>query len=78
METTVQLYLATKAVALRTGFISQRYVTRDGRYIVNDRDLRNAHLTEAERAEHLTPITKEQSRRLQAENKYKMGLPADK
>lgn len=79
METaTVQLYLATKDVADRTGFIRQRYVTKDGRYIVNDRDLRNANLTEAERAEKLTPITKEQSRRLQAENNYKTGAAVGK
>lgn len=76
METTVNLYLASKSVAERTGFINQRYVTKDGKYIVNDRDLRNVRLTPEEYVSGLdiTPITQEESRRLQKENNYKMGV----
>ena len=69
---TVQLYLVSKELAERTGFAKQRYVTKDGRYIVNDRDLRIARLTEEERMA-AEPITKEQSRQLISENGYKTG-----
>ena len=69
---TVQLYLVSKELAERTGFAKQRYVTKDGRYIVNDRDLRIARLTEQEK-EAAEPITKEQSRQLISENGYKTG-----
>lgn len=69
---TVQLYLVSKELAERTGFAKQRYVTKDGRYIVNDRDLRIARLTEEER-KAAEPITKEQSRQLISENGYKTG-----
>lgn len=69
---TVQLYLVSKELAERTGFDKQRYVTKDGRYIVNDRDLRIARLTEQEK-EAAEPITKEQSRQLISENGYKTG-----
>ena len=69
---TVQLYLVSKTLAERTGFEKQRYVTKDGRYIVNDRDLRIARLTDEEK-ETAEPITKEQSRKFIVENGYKTG-----
>lgn len=69
---TVQLYLVSKELAERTGFAKQRYVTKDGRYIVNDRDMRVARLTEEEK-NTAEPITKEQSRRFISENGYKTG-----
>ena len=68
----VQLYLVSEAIAKRTGFAQQRYVTRDGRYIVNNRDLRVARLTDAEKADQ-EQITQEQARQLIAENGYKTG-----
>ena len=72
---TVQLYLASASVAERTGFRTQRYVTKDGKYIVNDRDLRNVRLTPDEYKDGLdvTPISTEEARKLEAENGYKMG-----
>ena len=69
---TVQLYLVSKELAERTGFAKQRYITKDGLYIVNDRDLRIARLTEEEK-KAAEPITKEQSRQLISENGYKTG-----
>ncbi len=68
----VQLYVVSKEVAERTGFTKQRYVTKDGKYIVNDRDLRIAQLTEIEK-NALEKITKQQSKQLIAENGYKTG-----
>ena len=68
----VQLYLVSKSIADRTGFACQRYVTKAGKYIVNDRDLRIAMLTDSEKAQ-LQTITKEQSRQLISENGYKTG-----
>lgn len=68
----VQLYVVSKEVAERTGFAKQRYVTKDGKYIINDRDLRIAQLTEIEK-NSLEKITKQQSKQLIAENGYKTG-----
>lgn len=68
----VQLYLVSKSIADRTGFARQRYVTKGGMYIVNDRDLRIAMLTDSEKAQ-LQTITKEESRQLISENGYKTG-----
>lgn len=68
----VQLYLVSKSIADRTGFARQRYVTKGGKYIVNDRDLRIAMLTDSEKAQ-LQAITKEESRQLISENGYKTG-----
>jgi hypothetical protein len=68
----VQLYLVSVAIAKRTGFAQQRYITKDGRYIVNDRDLRVARLTDSEKADQ-EQITQEQAKLLIAENGYKTG-----
>jgi hypothetical protein len=68
----VQLYLVSAAIAKRTGFAQQRYITKDGRYIVNDRDLRVARLTDSEKADQ-EQITQEQAKLLIAENGYKTG-----
>lgn len=73
----VQLYLVSKEVADRTGFARQRYVTKDGKYIVNDRDLRIARMTDGEK-DALEKISKEQSKRLIAENGYKTGNSVNK
>ena len=68
----VQLYLVNAAIAKRTGFAQQRYITKDGRYIVNDRDLRVARLTDSEKANQ-EQITQELAKLLIAENGYKTG-----
>lgn len=75
----VQLYLASASVAERTGFRKQRYVTKDGKYIVNERDLRNVRLTADEYSKGLdvTPITKEEARKLEEENNFLMGHAVD-
>lgn len=39
------IYIATQDVAERTGFISSRYRTKDGRFILNHQDLRRVSLT---------------------------------
>lgn len=85
MESTVQLYLATRDVAERTGFRRQRYITKDGRYIVNDRDLRNIRRPDGQPATvpddfdecALTPVSEQEAQRLIAENAYKTGNAAD-
>ena len=74
METS-QFYLASKDVAQRTGFIKHRYVTKEGKYIISARDLRNVKQTDDEQKNGLdvVPITSEDAKRMIAENKYKMG-----
>lgn len=71
-KATAQLYLVSKALAERTGFMNQRYVTKDGRFIVDDRDLRVARLT-ADEQKQAEPITKEQAKALISANGYKTG-----
>lgn len=73
MEQTPQLYLVTREIAEQTGFRRQRYVTKDGRYIVNDRDLRNVSAPyDAE------SVTQAQATLLISENHYKTGNAADR
>ena len=76
MENPAQIYLASKSVAEQICFISQRYVTRDGKYIVSRRDLRNVRVNVGEKENGLDvfPITKEEAQRMIAENGYKMGI----
>lgn len=69
------VFLASRNVAERTGFIAQRYVTKDGRFVVSARDLRNVRLTEQEYVTGLdvTAITSDEAKRLIKENKYTLG-----
>lgn len=75
MAEATQLYLASASVAERTCFRKQRYITKDGKYIISRRDLRNVVPTEKEKKEGLdiTPITNQEAQQLIAANKYKMG-----
>ena len=43
----------SRSVAVRAGVVSQRYMTKDGRYVVSDRDLRGLRL---EPQEYVTGI----------------------
>lgn len=76
----VQLYLVSPALAERTGFRKQRYITKDGRYIVNDRDLRNIERADGEpvTGNDVKPIAGDEAKRLITENNYKTGNAADK
>lgn len=69
-------YLVDKSVAQRAGLIGQRYMTTDGRYILDKRDLSSIRLTSEEYVTGLQgveKITNNQAKRLINENNFSKG-----
>lgn len=75
----VEFYKVTKEIALRSGVIDSRYRTKDGFFILNNRDLSRIRFTTEEYITGLRgveKITPSEAQTLEAENSYKMGLPS--
>ena len=71
-------FVVTEDVARRSGVIATRYRTEDGRFILNNRDLRGVRMTAEELQTGLQGIERisdELARQLIKKGGYKMGLP---
>lgn len=69
-------YLVTRDIALRSGFISTRHRTKDGHFILNDRDLSCVRFTVDEYVSGLSgvkKISKAEAKKLIRENNYAIG-----
>ena len=69
-------YLVTRDIALRSGFISTRHRTKDGHFILNDRDLSCVRFTVDEYVNGLSgvkKISKAEAKKLIRENNYAIG-----
>lgn len=69
-------YLVTRDIALRSGFISTRHRTKDGYFILNDRDLSCVRFTVDEYVNGLSgveKISKAEAKKLIRENNYAIG-----
>ena len=69
-------YLVTRDIALRSGFISTRHRTKDGYFILNDRDLSCVRFTVDEYVNGLSgvkKISKAEVKKLIRENNYAIG-----
>lgn len=66
-------------VARRSGLISVRYRTADGRFVLTDRDLQRVYLEGDEFVDGLDAVrlTQEEAERLVAENNFQMGEATD-
>ena len=70
-------FLVTREIAERSGLIETRYRTKDGRFIMNDRDLARIRFTVDEYISGLqgiVKITSVEAQTLIAQNKYQMGI----
>lgn len=71
-----QDFLVTREVAMRTGDISTKYRTKDGRFIIDARTLSRIQFTSDEMLNGLSGIEKitiEEAETLIAANDFKMG-----
>lgn len=70
-------YSASADIARRTGVINSRYRTKDGRFILSDKDLGRARLVmtpeEYINGMDVTPLTDGQAKKLIAQNDYQLG-----
>lgn len=69
-------YLVTKSIAQRAGLLGQRYATKDGRVVLDNKDLSRVRFTADEYISGLSGVTKisnEQARSLIAQNGYSMN-----
>lgn len=69
-------YLVTRDIALRSGFINTRHRTKDGYFILNDRDLSCVRFTVDEYVNGLSgvkKISKAEAKKLIRENNYAIG-----
>lgn len=76
----LSIYVVTQEIAMRSGVIDTRYRTKDGRFILNSRDLSRIRLVGEEFVrglEGVESVTKQEADRLIAEGGYKMGLPEE-
>lgn len=74
----LSIFLVTQEIAERSGVISTRYRTKDGRFILDSRDLSMVRLVGEEFVHGLSgveAITEKQSKALIEEGGYQMGLP---
>lgn len=73
-------YLVTRDIAERSGMIATRYRTKDGRFILNDRDLSHVRFSSEEYITGLQgveQITDAKASKLIKANGYQMGLPQE-
>lgn len=73
----IAFYLVSVDVAQRSGLQDERYVTKDGRLVLDNKDLTRIQLTSQEFVTGLNGIeliTKEEASRLMAENSYQLGI----
>lgn len=74
----VAFYLVSEDIAQRSGLIGERYITKDGRYILDNKDLSRVRFTTDEYISGLSgveKITNEQAKELIKENGYLMLKP---
>ena len=72
----IAYYLVTKDIAARSGISDKRYITQDGRYILDNKDLSRIRFTTDEYVSGLTGVTRigyAEAQRLIAKNNYTMG-----
>ena len=76
MAVDVQNYVVTREIALRTGDIENKYRTKDGRFIVDNRTLSKIKFTSDEIVnglEGVEKITEQEAETMIAQGEYKMG-----
>lgn len=66
-------------IARRSGMIGQRYMTKDGRYILSDRDLRSLRLEPQEYINGIDAVTlsRDEAKTAIAEGGFKMTVDLD-
>lgn len=72
----IAFYLVTKDIAQRAGVVGERYITPDGRYILDNKDLARIRFTTDEYINGLNgveKITQTQAKTLIAQGGYNMG-----
>lgn len=70
------LYVASRDIAERSGMIASRYRTKDGRFILNNRDLSRIRLTADEYVTGLAGVeivSESEADRLINEGDYRLG-----
>ena len=70
-------YLVTKDVAMRSGVIKERYRIKDGRFVLDNKDLARIRFRPDEYIDGLKGVEKvdiQTAKRLIAENGYQMGV----
>lgn len=73
-------YLVTKAIALRSGLVGQRYIAPNGRFIMDNKDLSRIRFTTDEYITGLQGverISSSEAQQLIAEGKYNMTPQAE-
>jgi hypothetical protein len=76
----LSIYVVTQEIAIRSGVIETHYRTKDGRFILNSRDLSRIRLVGDEFVNGLDgveSITEQEADRLISEGGFKMGLPKE-
>lgn len=76
MATDIKIYKVPRAIAQRAGVLGIRYRTKDGMFILDNKDLRRVRMTSEEienGLQGIVRITPEESTRLQIENNFRMG-----
>lgn len=74
----IAFYVVTESIARRSGVIEQRYRTKDGRFILDNKDLSRIRFTTNEYTQGLSGVvrvTKQEAYALIRQNNYAMGLP---
>lgn len=69
-------YLVSRDIAIRSGVIQRRYRTKDGRFILDNKDLARVRFTTDEYISGLSgveKITEARAQQLMAQNSYRMG-----
>jgi hypothetical protein len=72
----IAYYLATKEIAERCNLIGHRYIAKDGRFILDNKDLSRLRLTPEEYIEGLKGVEKISQKKAQdliAKNNYNLG-----
>lgn len=74
----IAFYVVSESIARRSGVIEQRYRTKDGRFILDNKDLSRIRFTAQEYTQGLSGVvmvTKQEAYALIRQNNYAMGLP---
>lgn len=72
-------FSVSEDIARRSGMIGQRYMTKDGRYILSDRDLRSLRLEPQEYINGIDAValSRDEAKTAIAEGGYKMTVDLD-
>ena len=69
----IAFYKVTREIARRCDLLTERYVTKDGDYILDNRDLARIELTTQEFEDNVELLSKEQALQLIEENHHTFG-----